>query len=540
MPRVYKRKAGSRGYQTAYSQESLHNAIQQVKSGRLTMNAASKQFQIPYGTIWNKTRTIVQHAGKPGGQPVLSATEETAVVKVINHLTDWKFPLSSGDIRYLVQDYLNRQGRTTIFCENLPGWDWLDKFKKRQNLTQRIADNVKPSRSEISSTDVKEYFKNIFEELTGVEPQNVYNYDETNVTDNPGAKQCIVRRGLRRVERKTPHSKQAVSVMFCGNAVGEYLPPMVVYKSKNLYAEWTQGGPTGALYNHSASGWFDSSTFEEWFKLFLEHAKDKPGKKVLIGDNLASHFSQQVIADCEENNIKFVSLVPNATHLLQPLDVAVFGPAKKMWRRILEDWRKESRVRGGIPKTVFPSLLKRLCNQVEEKKSNLVAGFKACGLVPQDEQQVLKRLPDENNNTTETVQEALGEVVANMLKEHISPPAQSRKKRGPKVAPGKAVTSEDIAAQKETSNKPSASGTGSGSRQRAVKKGIKRKVIEVPSSSEEEDESDDDDEVCQICKKFNCGRSKNIRWEKCDNWFHELCLQKEGASNATSVCKCQN
>jgi len=99
------------------------------------------------------------------------------------------------------------------------------------------------------------------------------------------------------------------------------------------------------------------------------------GRTVLIGDNLPSHFNINVIKSCEEADIVFVSLVPGATHLLQPLDVAVFGPAKRIWRKIVYEWRKEARTRQSIPKTVIATLLKRLCNQMQEKGSNLVAGF---------------------------------------------------------------------------------------------------------------------------------------------------------------------
>ena len=64
------------------------------------------------------------------------------------------------------------------------------------------------------------------------------------------------------VERKVEHSKQSISIMFCGSATGEHLPPMIVYKAQNVYAGWCVGGPPGATYDFTSSGWFDSRTFE--------------------------------------------------------------------------------------------------------------------------------------------------------------------------------------------------------------------------------------------------------------------------------------
>ena len=33
--------------------------------------------------------------------------------------------------------------------------------------------------------------------------------------------------------------------MFCGDATGSFLPPMVVYKAKNIYENWKKDGPKG-------------------------------------------------------------------------------------------------------------------------------------------------------------------------------------------------------------------------------------------------------------------------------------------------------
>ena len=48
------------------------------------------------------------------------------------------------------------------------------------------------------------------------------------------------------------------------------------------------------------------------------------GPIVLLGDNLGSHFSADLVRVAKEKNIYFAMLPPNATHLMQPLDVAVF------------------------------------------------------------------------------------------------------------------------------------------------------------------------------------------------------------------------
>jgi hypothetical protein len=79
-----------------------------------------------------------------------------------------------------------------------------------------------------------------------------------------------------------------------------------------------------------------------------------------------------------------VCLIPNSTHILQPLDQSVFKPAKTAWAKIVEKNNKETDFRA-ISKDQFPKLLKMLL----ESKSALcrrhaVAGFEATGIYPLD------------------------------------------------------------------------------------------------------------------------------------------------------------
>ena len=129
------------------------------------------------------------------------------------------------------------------------------------------------------------------------------------MVDDPSHDWVLVRRGRRRVENAKDHSKTSISVMWCGNAAGEMLPPMTVYKAKHCYVGWTSGGPRGSHYTSTDSGWYDSRCFHEWFvKIFLPAIQDRPGTHFLLGDNLASHFNDEVVRLALERAARFNKL----------------------------------------------------------------------------------------------------------------------------------------------------------------------------------------------------------------------------------------
>lgn len=196
-----------------------------------------------------------------------------------------------------------------------------------KQISVRISQNIKRSRAEVSPDTINEYFCKLEESLEDVPLDNIVNYDETNLSDDPGRPKVIVRRGCKYPERVANHSKASTSLMVAASAAGELLPPYVVYKATHLYDSWTLDGPKGTRYNRSASGWFDGAIFCDWVKTVAVPFFDKKeGKRVLIGDNLSSHISVELIEFCYERNIHFVFLPPNSTHLTQPLDVSFLDP----------------------------------------------------------------------------------------------------------------------------------------------------------------------------------------------------------------------
>ena len=134
---------------------------------------------------------------------------------------------------------------------NLPGVEWGRSFMQRHKrvLARRISENVKHVRAKVSPTVLQNYFDNLKETLEGVPPENIINYDETNLTDDPGKKKVVMKRGTKYPERILNATKSSISIMFAGTASGTLLGQYVVYKARHLYDTWTEGGPPGTYYN---------------------------------------------------------------------------------------------------------------------------------------------------------------------------------------------------------------------------------------------------------------------------------------------------
>lgn len=339
MVRVYQRKfSNTRNgkshtpYQS-YSKENMERAIDAVQTGTLKLTDAAKKYNVPKSTLSRKYRNINCTQEKPGHPTLFSADEENIFIRNVIILGNWGFPFDTTDLRVFAQKYLNKIGKQMpTLNENMPGEDWARNFLERHKhqISNRAGANISTDRARVTPEIIDEFFKNYAEAVEGVTPDCIINYDETNLTDDPGSKKYIYKRGTKYPERVKNNSKSAISLMFSGTADGQSLPIYVVYKSDHLWDTWLEGGPDGTRYNRSKSGWFDSVCFEDWFNtIIVPYARKKPGRKIVIGDNLSSHFSESVLKTCEEWNIIFVCLPPKTTHLLQPLDVAFFAPLKR-------------------------------------------------------------------------------------------------------------------------------------------------------------------------------------------------------------------
>ncbi|PZC76450.1 hypothetical protein B5X24_HaOG204541 [Helicoverpa armigera] len=434
-----RRKPGARNY-ADYSQEMLEVAADLVRNKIITSYEAEKQFGIPRRTIVNKSKNI--HEKQFGRPTELSTEEEVHIADVVNLSAEFGCPLTLLDLRIVVYNYIQKSGKNHLFKGKMPGERWARGFLQRHNFSQRATQNIKRSRAAKTVEEMNEFYTNLETSLKDVPPSNILNFDETNLSDDPGSKKCIFKRGTKHPERVINASKSAVSIMFSGTADGHCLPPYVVYKADHLWTRWCENGPKNARYNRTKSGWFDMMCFDDWFKtIVLPWANSRDGVKLVIGDNLASHLSVETIQLCQNQNIRFVFLPKNATHLTQPLDVAFFGPMKRIWREILTNYKATYSTASTINKCHFPQLLRELMTKIDmTRETNICKGFEGSGIFPFNPSRVTLKMPTVQAENTLHFDVSLLEF---LQRNRRSQPIKTGKNSKLTVVPGKSISTEE-------------------------------------------------------------------------------------------------
>ena len=251
-----KRRKIGRPYKP-YSELTMEQCLKDIKDKKLSTRKASVEYGIPRSSIILKMKAIKDNnVALPRRSCIFTTEEEESFVQHAIKMSEFGFPISSYDLRCIVKMYLDSCGRQeTRFVGNFPGKRWAESYVQRHNdaLSQRFATNIKRARAAINEAVINSYFDNLEKELENIVPENIYNYDETNLVDDPGKKKILAKRGCKYPESIKNSSKASLSIMMCGNAAGEMCPPYVNYKAEKMWDTWTEGGPLVARYNRTKS-----------------------------------------------------------------------------------------------------------------------------------------------------------------------------------------------------------------------------------------------------------------------------------------------
>ena len=162
----------------------------------MSVRNAAAACNVPKSTL--EDRVSGKHSGVQGRPPVLTREEEGLIIEMVDMMCDWGFPFTKTDLCYFVQSYLNKRGVTTRFTDNLPTRRFVDSFLGRHpDFTMRRTNPIKRSRAGLSREEVLRFFEHYVKSAEGVPPENLYNFDESLLRDDPCSSSCIYRKGTK-------------------------------------------------------------------------------------------------------------------------------------------------------------------------------------------------------------------------------------------------------------------------------------------------------------------------------------------------------
>ena len=271
MPRNYPRKTERK----KYDQDDLEEALEMCRAGEKVATCA-KAYNIPRETLRDrlKGRCGVNGPTKGGGgrPPALSVEVQETLAHCLKTLSRSGFALTRDEVLNLVQTYVLRNRIKVPFKNGRPGEDWWLKFKADHSLSIRKPEPLEHSRKAQTNPFIIYGFFDLLEqtiERLGLEnnPEQIWNCDETSFCHDP-SKTKVVAPTNEACHRQTAGSgRENTTVLACVNAAGEKLPPLIIFRGKNIWDSCIPhaGDFPNTAYTAAPNGWMTSEIFEKWF-----------------------------------------------------------------------------------------------------------------------------------------------------------------------------------------------------------------------------------------------------------------------------------
>lgn len=368
----------------------MNAALEAVGRG-IPVATAAKMHSVPRVTLMYKSSGRLPVECRMGPSTVLTTKEEDLLEKWILSLAKVHHPVTKEQLLDSVYLIIQESKRPNPFANSRPGRKWYNSFMKRHpNISERVSQNLTPARENVCELQLRQWFREIEEYLKSKNlfeitknPRRVFNSDESAFFLQPKGDKVLAKKGDKSVYNAgTNDEKENLTVLVTASAAGEFAPPMIIFKYERIPSHIALSVNKSWGIGRSESGWMCGPTFYEYvtnvFVPWLD--KQKIERPILLFiDGHVSHMTLHLSQFCSNNGIELFALYPNSTHLIQPMDVAVFKPLKQFWKKSVRDWRLKNHGKK-LRKENFGNIFENALSNIT--KETIQNGFKRCGLCP--------------------------------------------------------------------------------------------------------------------------------------------------------------
>lgn len=383
MVRNYKKKTSD---DKKYTKADLELAINEAK--RTTIYRASKMYAIPYVTLHSRIKGIRGAKKEEKGRPItIPIEDETRLANCLKIAEKWGYGFSRKEVIELVARFIKDNNIKNNFKNGVPGEDWFLKFKKRHNLSLKTPQNVEYARKKaLDPFIIYKYFdllKLILDEHELYDkPERIWNLDESSLSIDP--RKVKVVGAVNKASSRTISSpgKENTTILLMCNAAGDKAPPLIIYKGKNVWDQWLAPPEhefKGTVYAASKKGWMEGDIFKNYFLKTVVPTVGSERPVLIIYDGHSTHVTIETLEAAAREQIIILKLPPHSSHLLQPLDLAVFKSFKCKWDEKLVTWQR-NHIGQKLPKKVFSQFL---CDTWKSISPDVISnGFRKGGIFP--------------------------------------------------------------------------------------------------------------------------------------------------------------
>ena len=376
---------------------NMREAVKCVLEGESERKVAQR-LKIPRSTLQRyvaKGRAhgadVVRMSPNYANAKIFTENQEKDLVRYIQTASRMHHGLTTDASRELAYQFAKKNQLKTPdkWDDNkTAGIEWLRGFLQRhQELSIRSPEATSIGRAtSFNRETVNKFYVNLETVMDRYKfPSNrIYNIDETGLMTVHKPPKVIASKGEKQVGQITSGERgQLVTLVGAINAVGNSIPPLLIFPRVNFRNHMLNGAPPGTIGAANPSGWINAELFESWLDHFITHSQStKDSPTLLIMDNHTSHISVAVIDKAKANGVVLLTFPPHTSHKLQPLDRTVYGPLKKYFHEACNDWMLSNH---GKLITIY-EMAQCLGKSFPRafKPENIVSGFRATGISPYD------------------------------------------------------------------------------------------------------------------------------------------------------------
>jgi hypothetical protein len=395
----------------------IDKALVDIQSGKYkSPYEAEKVLKLPKNSVTRRANGRLSRAQARQQQQKLSPSQENVLLKWIKELTISGYSPGHRLLKEIAEELRTKRtynlDDASLTSLELPpqytlGRDWVPRFILRHpHLNVAVGRRIESVRMDGATKAVLNPWFDAYQKVVqehGIKQENTYNMDESGFSiGTMESTRIIIDSTLRTKHQAHPGRQEWVSMVECICADGTILPPLGIFKGKNVLQNWI---PNEVLehwfFSANTKGWTSNLHGLEWLKRVFEpttRTKANGQYRLLVCDGHDSHISGSFIAHCLQNRIILLILPPHTSHLLQPLDVAIFGPLKKRLTAALSHLNQAQLVR--IQKfewmEAYIQARSDVCNH-----QNIESAWRGAGLCPFNPQRALRTLARETTPEVE-------------------------------------------------------------------------------------------------------------------------------------------